>query len=747
MNKNIDTIAIIVTYNRLSLLQECLMGIKSGREKSDILLIDNNSDDGTYEYIKSLKEIEVDEKIKSNMKKFNVLNDIKTYKLTNDINIYYKRLKENTGGAGGYNMGVKIASYLPYKYLWFMDDDTIVNAGTLYNLKRVDKELDGEYAFLSSKVLWTDNSICKTNVQRLSVAKKVKDFYTSIVEVDYCSFVSFFVKKEDVLTMGLPIKEFFIWSDDLEYTRRFTLHDYNGKRREGYLVNDSYVIHKTIKNDGVDITKEIPARINRYRYIYRNDVFTFKREGIRGYLFLFFRFIYHILKVLLRADEKMNKIKTIINGYKEGFDFNPTIEYLPDSDIEYIKKFDEEYEEKNISSDIKDDDIILNKDKIVYDDEDDTDYEEKRKILIMFGEPITYGGQESVILNILSTIKIKKYDIDLFTPYYADNKKLIELVERNNGRVYSLNIPFKTGDNRFLLKKDIDTFLKDKYGVYDVAHINTGSLSTMCVEAMSAKKVDIKRVIVHSHTVNINNTVMHIIKKTLLSRLLKKYADFFIACSKESAKSKWTNDIIKKAYLVYNGIEIDKFRYDETKREKIRNKYDIGNNFLIGHVGRMTYEKNHKYVVRVFEEICKCKNNARLMLVGSGPLIDDIKLFVDNKGLTEKVIFVESTDEIDKYYNAFDIFVFPSLYEGMPVSPIEAETSGLPTLMSDRITNETYISNMAAFLPLADLTMWRDLILSVIDNKNNEFNRKKAIIDFEKFDRKKTFKIIEELYN
>ena len=153
MNKNIDTIAIIVTYNRLSLLQECLMGIKSGREKSDILLIDNNSDDGTYEYIKSLKEIEVDEKIKSTMKKFNVLNDIKTYKLTNDITIYYKRLKENTGGAGGYNIGVKVASYLPYKYLWFMDDDTIVNAGTLYNLKRVDKELDGEYAFLSSKVL------------------------------------------------------------------------------------------------------------------------------------------------------------------------------------------------------------------------------------------------------------------------------------------------------------------------------------------------------------------------------------------------------------------------------------------------------------------------------------------------------------------------------------------------------------------------------------------------------------------
>ena len=161
----------------------------------------------------------------------------------------------------------------------------------------------------------------------------------------------------------------------------------------------------------------------------------------------------------------------------------------------------------------------------------------------------------------------------------------------------------------------------------------------------------------------------------------------------------------------------------------------------------MTYEKNHKYLVRVFEEVCKFKNNVRLMLIGTGPLIDDIKLLVDNKGLTEKVIFVESTEEVEKYYSAFDIYVFPSLYEGMPVSPIEAETSGLPTLMSDRITKETYINNMTAFISLYDLNMWRELIISVIENKCDEFNREKAIIDFEKFDRKKTFRIIEELYN
>ena len=289
--------------------------------------------------------------------------------------------------------------------------------------------------------------------------------------------------------------------------------------------------------------------------------------------------------------------------------------------------------------------------------------------------------------------------------------------------------------------------MKSKENVYDVVHINTGSLSTMCVEAMSAKLSNTNRVIVHSHTVNINVGILHLIKKSLLGNIIKKYADYFVACSKESAKSKWTSEIVKKAYIVYNGIDIDRFRFDETKRAEIREKYDIDKYFVIGHVGRMTQEKNHKYLVRVFEEVCKYKNNVRLMMIGSGPLSDDIKLIVDNKKLTEKVIFVENTDEIDKYYSAFDMYVFPSIYEGMPVSPIEAETSGLPTLMSDRITKETYISNMTAFIPLNELTMWSDLILSVIENKHDEFDRNNAVIDFEKFDRKKTFKIIEELYN
>ena len=335
-------------------------------------------------------------------------------------------------------------------------------------------------------------------------------------------------------------------------------------------------------------------------------------------------------------------------------------------------------EENKHNNEVIDDDNFDNtNEKIIYDETND----DKRKILIMFGEPITYGGQESVIYNILSSIHIKKYHIDLFTPYYADNKKLIELVNKNGGEVFALNKPFETNDNRFILKPAIDSFMKSKENIYDVAHINTGSLSTMCVEAMASKLANINRVIVHSHTVNINSNIIHIIKKNVLGVILKKYSDYFVACSKESAKSKWTNEIVKKAYLVYNGIDVEKFKYSDIKRKEIRDKYDIDDKyFLIGHVGRMTNEKNHKFLIRVFEEVCKYKNNVRLMMIGSGPLSDDIKQLVDDKKLTDKVIFVESTDEIDKYYSAFDMYVFPSIYEGMPVSPIEAETSGLPTL-------------------------------------------------------------------
>ena len=298
-------VAVIVTYNRINLLKECLDALIKSDYHTDILIVNNNSSDGTKEYLDYIHSLDVNTKF------------------------YVFNLNENLGGAGGFNYGIREASKLDYDRIWIMDDDCIVQKNSLLELVKIDEHLKGNFGFLSSKVLWTDGSICKTNVQRKKVARRVKDFNSECVNVDFASFVSLYVKKSDVLKVGLPIKEFVIWTDDLEWTRRLTYKKLYKDAKSGFLCNNSVVTHKCANNFGVSIVYDTKDRLDRYKYIYRNDVYCFRREGIRGYLFLIFRNLYHIFKVmLLSKTEKIRKTKTIIDGFMEGIIFNPSIEYV-----------------------------------------------------------------------------------------------------------------------------------------------------------------------------------------------------------------------------------------------------------------------------------------------------------------------------------------------------------------------------------------------------------------------------------
>lgn len=298
-------VTVIVTYNRIDLLKECIEALSKSKYETDIIVVNNNSSDGTKEYLDSVGL---------------------QYK---SIKFYIYNLNENLNGAGGFNYGIREAAKLPYDYIWIMDDDCIINEESLTKLIEAAETLHDDFGFLSSKVLWTDGSICKTNVQRLSVARKIKDFETKLVKVDYASFVSLLVKKEDVIRLGLPIKDFIIWTDDLEWTRRFTNKKTNESAKSGFLVNDSIVTHKCKNNFGVTIVKDTSDRIDRYKYIYRNDVYCFKKEGISGYIYVVIRNLYHIIKILfLSKTNKFSKIKTIIKGFNEGLTFNPQIEYV-----------------------------------------------------------------------------------------------------------------------------------------------------------------------------------------------------------------------------------------------------------------------------------------------------------------------------------------------------------------------------------------------------------------------------------
>ncbi len=297
--------AVVVTYNRKELLLEC---IKCLREQSrsnelDIVIVDNDSTDGTREVLSSY--------IKNNQ-------------------IIYRNTGTNLGGAGGFQYGIRYAAEHGYEFVWVMDDDCMPTKDALCQFFISDQALNGNYGFLSSKVLWKDHSLCTMNVQRKSLTTNVDNFSSNRVPIVMASFVSLFIPVSVIKDVGLPIKEFFIWTDDWEYTRRIS------KKYQCYLCNDSIVIHKSKSNIGANIATDSLDRLDRYMFLYRNDVYLYRREGIKGFLYESVRLTWHILRVLFQAkNNKIRRIFVIYRGTCNGFHFHPIIEYI---NIEEISK-------------------------------------------------------------------------------------------------------------------------------------------------------------------------------------------------------------------------------------------------------------------------------------------------------------------------------------------------------------------------------------------------------------------------
>lgn len=290
-------VAIIVTYNRKDLLKECIENIlKQSKNVLDILVVDNHSQDGTCEMIQELFDLK---------------------------NVRYCDTGKNLGGAGGFQYGIKLALLAGYEYLWIMDDDCIPSRNALEKLLEADARLDGSYGFLSSKVLWKDGTICKMNVQRRVLTQNMKEFDLELEQIAMASFVSLFVKADVIKEMGLPIKEFFIWTDDWEFTRRIS------RKYKSYYVGNSVVVHKSQKNISADISTDTRERLSRYKYMYRNDVVLYRREGWKGFCYEVVRLSGHILRVIIRArDCRLKRVQMIIQGTIEGIKFYPEIEYV-----------------------------------------------------------------------------------------------------------------------------------------------------------------------------------------------------------------------------------------------------------------------------------------------------------------------------------------------------------------------------------------------------------------------------------
>ena len=306
--KNEQSIAaVVVTYNRKQLLLECIDALLNQGVQLDIFIVDNASTDGTEKAV--------------------------TAYLEKNRNLFYFNTGSNKGGAWGFNYGIRQAAEKDYTYIWIMDDDCIPCSGALKELLNAAEGLDDQFGFLASHVLWKDMKTCVMNVPRRTVFSKVRSFDQNLINIKMSSFVSLFIKGRTIKQYGLPIKEFFIWTDDWEFTRRILMHE------NCYLVNNSKVIHKSNSNIGADISSDSKERLERYYYLYRNDVYLYRREGLLGFLYELLRLGYHSAKIMLKAkDNKKARFMKIIKGTKAGLTFNPEIKYIGKSDSEEEKQ-------------------------------------------------------------------------------------------------------------------------------------------------------------------------------------------------------------------------------------------------------------------------------------------------------------------------------------------------------------------------------------------------------------------------
>lgn len=296
------------------------------------------------------------------------------------------------------------------------------------------------------------------------------------------------------------------------------------------------------------------------------------------------------------------------------------------------------------------------------------------------------GGAETMIMNFYRKINRNEIHFDFLVHEKRECDYDNEIKELG-GQIFS--VPRYKIYNYFQYKKEIENFFS-KHHDYDIVHGHIHSCINIYLT--EAKKYGI-RTIAHSHSANYGISLNTLYAK-LISLKVIKIADYFFACSRKAGIDRYGLKISKsnKFSVINNGIDTEKFIFNQNKRKEIRKYYNIENKIVFGHVGRFTYAKNHEFLIKIFEKIHIQEKNSVLILVGRGELENKIRSLVHKLNLDDSVIFAGVQNNIGEILNAFDCFIFPSHFEGLGIAMIEAQASDLPCLVTETLPQEVFLS-------------------------------------------------------
>lgn len=373
------------------------------------------------------------------------------------------------------------------------------------------------------------------------------------------------------------------------------------------------------------------------------------------------------------------------------------------------------------------------------------------KILYGFNGLFHKGGTEAVILNILQFIDSSKFEIEIlvhgtqseFESNEIQNQLIASGVKLHRVTPRSISLKQNLRDIRRILRENN----------YDIVHSHMDASGYFLLR--EAKKLNVKGLFAHSHNSDSGllksglsiKEAAHYILVEFSKHRLRRIGNYFIGCSDLAGDWLFGKKIVdSENYMMFrNAIDLRKFEFSESIREQYREKLNLNDKFVVGHIGRFEEQKNHSFLIDIFEQIRKLDQNSVLLLVGKGKLETDIKNKIDKLGISDRVIFLGVRDDITELLNAMDVLLFPSLYEGLPVVFVEAQANGLKIVASDTISKDSMLTNDIITLPLSQSSIeWAHKTIDFTGKKsrNNNF---KALRD-QGFDMQSNVKELEKTY-
>lgn len=345
------------------------------------------------------------------------------------------------------------------------------------------------------------------------------------------------------------------------------------------------------------------------------------------------------------------------------------------------------------------------------------------------------AGIETMLMNYYRNIDRDKIQFDFLThrPYKSDyDDEIISL----GGKIY--RAPRLYPQNYPQYFKWMSEFWK-QHSEYKIVHSHIDSMSYLPL--LTAKKAGIPVRIAHSHSIAIDMNYKFFLKQ-LFRLKITSVANYYLACGEEAGRFLFKNQYF---LVIPNAVDAKKFYFNKEIRIAKRQELGYDREFVLGHIGRFSQEKNHLFLIKIFFELQKKDSNARLMLVGVGEKEQEIKSEVNKLKIADKVTFLGNRNDANELYQAMDVFILPSMFEGVPLVGIEAQFADLPCFFSDRVSEEVKFNNRSQFLSLAlSPKEWAE---AIIQQKGIMRNSEHASIVNSSYDIRNAHQILENLYS